>query len=100
MSETNGKTPEQVKADKFATEPNKFFHEDDIVMAVLKSESGMMTCHGAVTRMELEQALARITYKTMMVFQHMDMKNALADQKKSDIVVVGEHNGAPLYRRK
>lgn len=77
------KVKENNRAEEYEKDPSKFFHQDDIVMAVVKTEKGMATLHGACTRGEIEMALSRLTYKTFFNFQQMDVA-AMVKAKKMD----------------
>lgn len=107
MSADTNKSTEEVAIDpvalkkaRFEKDPDDFIHVDDIVMAVIRGENSLGTIHGAAKRFEMEQALSRLQYKTFQIFMGMDAENMARamKEKKSDIVVVGEHNGAPLHR--
>lgn len=89
------------KEEKFKKYPDSFICVDDVIMASIRTENGISTLHGACQRIEMEIALTRLQYKTFNIMMSMDMQNAERAAKKaeSDIVVVGEHNGAPLMRR-
>lgn len=71
---------------RFKSHPEEYFHQDEIVLAVIKTENGMATLHGAVTRSEMEMALTRVNYKTFMNFQTMDMRAAMK-AKQTDIIL-------------
>lgn len=83
----------------FEEHPEQFYHQDEIIMAAIKMENGTVgICHGAVSRMIMESSLTRINYKTMMIFQMMDMQRELArEQKDESPIITGSHNGAPVY---
>lgn len=102
------KTPEEIAAESLAARrklfeehPEEFYHQDQIVMAIILAPNGTLaTAHGAVPRVMMEQALTRLTYKTMMMFQLMDIAKASGPaEKKSDIIITGTHNGAPVHRK-
>lgn len=106
MSEGNGKpipdvSPEQVKANKFAKDPSQFIDIDDIVMAVVRQPSGTLsTLHGACQRVEMELSLTRLTYKTMQIFQTMDMQNAMKAVEKDKKIITGLDMRNPFTRAK
>lgn len=87
------KTPAELKAEKFAKEPDKFICLDDVVMAVVKTPAGGYgTFLGAFKRFEMEIALTRVTYKTMNMFMHMDMQRELEQEANRRVIV----KNAPL----
>lgn len=81
------KRNKEEREERFKTHPEEYFHQDEIVLAVVKTEHGMATLHGACTRADFEMALSRINYKTFMNFQVMDMMAAKkAAQREAGII--------------
>lgn len=79
----NGKTPEQIKADKFTENPDQFIDTEELILAVRRGSEGKVeTLIGAVQRQELEVALMRITHQVYGIFNAMSYEN----QKQSGII--------------
>lgn len=95
--ETPAPTPE-TKAEKFTRDPDSFVDIDTIVMAVIRTENGYSTFHGAVKRVDMEIAISRLQYKTFQIMFNMDLANEMK-KKESEIVTIGKHNGAPLMKK-
>lgn len=78
----------KTKREKFAEDPDKFFHEDDIVMAVVRNEKGSLgICTGACPRIEMEQGLTRLTYKLYQMFQSMDMQAIMREKQRESGII-------------
>lgn len=81
-------TKEEVAAarlEKYQKDPSLFLDTDDVVMAIIRGNTGVLgTFHGAAKRFEQECGLSRLTYKTNMIWQMMDMT---AEMKKPSGII-------------
>lgn len=106
MTPNNTETPQETptvkktKAELFTENPDKFISVDDIIMAVVRSEHGLSTISGACKRIDMEIALTRITYKTLSIFQMMDLQSEMAvrEKEKTNIITATNHvNGLKKF---
>lgn len=70
------KTAEQVKAERFGTNPEDFICVDDIIIASIKQEKGQALFIGTHTRVDIEIAQSRLNYKLFQCYQYMDAEMA------------------------
>lgn len=82
------KVKEAQRAEEYKKDPSKFYHQDDIVLAVIKTDdNGMGVLHGAVPRGTMEQALARVTHRTYMIFQQMDITQMMKQKERESGII-------------
>lgn len=92
------KTPEEIKAAKvaaFNADPDKFFSVDDIIIGCIRTEKGIATAFGQCTRVDMEIALARLTYKTHQAWGMMDVQREMASRNDKRIIT-GNDAGKPV----
>jgi hypothetical protein len=99
VTDTAKVDPKLEKIRKFGEDPDKFICLDDLIVGAIKTERGIAIYLGENSRIDFEIVQSRINYKLAEAYRYMDME-AAKEKSKSEIKVVGSHNGAPLFGRR
>lgn len=97
------KTAEQLRAEKvaaFNADPDKFFSVDDIIIGCIRTEKGIATAFGQCTRVDMEIALSRLTYKTHQAWGMMDVQREMVARQEKNIIVPGSISPVDFARGK
>ena len=98
---SNGKTPEQIKADKFAANPDSFVDMEELVIAVNKNEKGYgFIVNPKATRIDLHYARSELFHRVGVMLMNMDMQLHFKQQEEKKIIPAKKHDVMDFARRK
>lgn len=102
MSGDNGKleekTQEQLKQeriDRFTKDPDSFTENTDLIVAMRRSPSGMMTLINNATRIELELSWARLSHGIHNAITSIEMQEYI----KKNTIVTPPKGAIPSFAR-
>lgn len=79
----------ELRQKQWEKDPTVFVHQDDIVIAAIKTDRGIGVFSGGHPRSDMELSLTRMQYKAFSIFNQMEMA-ALVRSKQSSIITAPE----------
>ena len=93
------KTPEQLKRERFETNPEEFYHQSDIILGAVKHNESIAIVTGAVPRSQIEIALTRLTFKVFSMFQMLEMQKIASEIENESKIVTPQKGGIMNFVR-
>ena len=80
-----------LKKAQFEKDPSLFIHVDDVLLASVQDEEGRVgVICGAHPVGRVKQALTDINFRAFMLFQHMELRNAMKEKGVGEIITPPE----------